>query len=375
MLVTNLQPMKTALSKLKEIPDTFFTKLEAAKHFDDDLFPSWLLDSKGNQIIFGKATELRNRFKAIFEKYKAITNKDERKKIVDTYFDTNKISSLCNNDDQLHCFKLTDLPEEIRKEIDVAFLYLYASALNHPPFEEFVNANITDSLKDFAKANAIDICPFCGLEMLLQIEGQARLPLDHWLNKDSFPFASINFDNLVPIGTDCNSKGVKGCKDVLKDIKLRPKKRAFYPYAVHQGFNILITCTEQPNIDNEYGSWNFSVTPNNHTEADLFESWNYIFNISTRYKSYFDDYLILNWKTRYIEFIKNDEDGIDVVHAQNIDEFKYNLRQWKRTFKVKRIPASRIYLRFIDYLLDEATNEYLFGVVESFKSKVNAGVI
>lgn len=375
MLIANLQPIKTDLIKLKEIPDTFFLKLEAAVIFDNSLFPEWLTNKKGNPIVFGKNTELRNKFKAIYDKYKAIKVKDERLKIITAYFDTNKISHLCANENHIHCLELNDLHLDIRNEIDEAFLYLYKSALNHPPFEKLVNDTIKTSIRNFIKLNKIDICPFCGLEMFYLIDGQAKLPLDHWLNKDRFPFASINFDNLIPIGTDCNTNGVKGSKNVLRDIKLRPKKRAFYPYAINNGFSISIICTQEPCISNEFGEWDFSVTPTMVNETDFFESWDYLFNITSRYRSFFYEILIPQWKEYYVGFINNVEDGVVAFHAQDIDQFKGNLRQWRKTFVDKKIPASFIYKKFIDYLLNNASEEYLIGEVENFKSKVIAGVI
>lgn len=375
MLITNLRPITTALAKIKEVPDIFFANLEAAETFNNNLFPKWLTDKKGKPIVFGKRTELRNRFKAIYDKYKAIGDVAARQRIISAYFDTNKVSALCNNEDHLSCFELNDLHENIRKEIDDAFLYLYTSALNHPAYETFVKSTIKVSLWNFTNVNGIDVCPFCGLEMLLQIEGQARLPLDHWLNKDKFPFAAINFENLIPIGTDCNSNGVKGVKNVLKDIRVRPKKRAFYPYILNKGFGVSIVCTKNPNVENEFGEWEFSIAPNDASEKDYFESWNFIFNISTRYKSYFDDKIVLNWRNRYVEFLQNNEDDVNVVHAASVEQFKENLRYWKRTFMIRRIPAAKIYIGFIDYLINEAPDDYLYGEVESFKSKVIAGVI
>lgn len=375
MLITNLQPIQSGLSKLKEIPDTFFGNLEDAIIFDNNLFPDWLTNNVGFPVVFGNRTELRNKFKAIYEKYKAIDNLVERQKIIIAYTDTNKIIELCNNNDGITCYELNDLHKSIRKEIDEAFLYLYKDALNHPVFENFVNDKVSDALKRFTDDNGIEVCPFCGLEMILQLTGQPRLPLDHWLNKDRFPFASINFSNLIPIGSYCNSNGVKGSKNVLRDISLRPPQKAFYPYSVHKGVNILISCIELPNIDNEFGVWSFSINPNDEMERDIFESWKHIFNISVRFESYFNDILIRNWKKQYINFIKDEDDDIEIVHAQTTDEFKENLKQWKRIFKIKNRHASLIYQKFIDYLVQDAPQELLVGIVENFKSQVNAGVI
>lgn len=375
MLIRNLQPFVTNLSRIKEIPDTFFANIDSTDVFNNSLLPDWLTNNDGSPAVFSQQTELRAKFKAIFDKYKAIDDDVEKQRIITAYFDTNKIIELCNNEAGITNYELNDIHESIRNEIDNAFLYLYNNALKNTDFEVFVNDNLKNSLKRFTDGNGIEICPFCGLEIMLQMDGQPRLPLDHWLNKDRFPFASINFANLIPIGKDCNSNGVKGSKNVLKDENQRNRIKAYYPYANNNGTIISISCIAEPNVDNIHGIWTFQINPREEDELELFKSWNYIFNISERYSSYFYDILLPNWKKRYIEFINNEDDDIEISHAQNIDEFKANLRGWKRTFFNKRTHASIIFKRFIDYLLIETDDAILFGIVESFKSQVNANVI
>ena len=96
MLINRLFPINTQLTRLKEIPDTFFAKLEDAKAFDSSLFPIWLTDARGRPTVFGSRTDLREKFKAIYDKYKDIVNVAERRKVIVAYFETNKIIDLCN---------------------------------------------------------------------------------------------------------------------------------------------------------------------------------------------------------------------------------------------------------------------------------------
>lgn len=373
MIIPNLLAFDSELRRLQEIPETFFKNLEAATSFDDSLFPDWLTDKDGNAVVFGNSTVLREKFKAIYEKYKAIQSAEERQKILDAFNSSTRILDLCNNVNGVSCIELTELQESIREEIDSAFLYLYNSGLKHHEFEVFVGASIKPTIKKFLDDNRIEVCPFCGLESILLLDGQERVPLDHWLNKDKFPFASVNFQNLIPIGNSCNGPGVKGRKNVLKDSTQLYRVKAYYPYSTYQGVEVKVSCKTLPNPDQEYGIWEANVTPRDNSEKDSFDSWSYIFNIPTRYRSYLNDYPCLTWQKDYVEFIRNDEDEFEVVHANTIDEFKENLRKWKQSFVLRKRHGSVIYRPFLDFLINDAPDHYLYGLVENIKRQNQLG--
>ncbi|MEZ4886302.1 MAG: hypothetical protein R3E32_16320 [Chitinophagales bacterium] len=361
MIVRKLQPIDTQLRKLQEIPETFFSRIEDCDDFEDEtLFPNWISN------VF-PATALKTKFRAIYVKYKLIADRNERQKIIDAFIHTNEVSKLCCNDELTLHIELNDLEENIREEIDELFLYLYNSALTYPGFTKYVKGDLRKDIKQFTINNSIDICPFCGLESLIQIKGQSRIALDHWLNKDRFPFASINFRNLVPIGEACNGRAVKGTENVLKDKSQVNRIKAYYPYNEYAGIYISFNYINEPSIngitDND---WNLAINPIEETERSEFDSWMYIFNIKERYSSYLRNYPFLRWETNYKAFVNADEND-DIEHAETIDEFKLNLRLWKRTFPIKNRHGSIIYRPFIDYLINRASEPYLFSLVENIK--------
>lgn len=366
MLISNLLPFNTTLSRIQEIPETFFRNIENADTFDNSLFPVWLLNNRGEEIIFGPRTDLRSKFRALYDKYKGINDISERQKILNAFFNTNRIIDLCNNQQGLDTIELSELHPTIRKEIDDVFLYLYNLALNHQPFIDFVEDNLDKAIRRFTYDNEIEICPFCGLETMIQITGQARIALDHWLNKDRFPFAAVNFNNLIPIGSRCNDSGVKGVKNVLKDKTQQNRVKSFYPFSIHHGIVVKFTFINEPSIDGvKDEDWRLDIFPYDNSETDIFESWDYIFNISIRYYNYFKEYPLLRWEKNYNDFIKKNFIGIS--HAENIEEFKRNLIYWKSTFSISKQQGSIIYQAFIDYLLYEASDNYLYGLCENFK--------
>jgi hypothetical protein len=66
----------------------------------------------------------------------------------------------------------------------------------------------------------------------------------------------------------------------------------------------------------------------------------------------------------YKRFLEEDH---DINHADTIDELRNNFRIWKASFLIKVRPGSIVYLAFIDYLINSASNSYLYGLCENFK--------
>src|SRR5690606_6655109 len=141
---------------------------------------------------------------------------------------------------------------------------------------------LKQSIDNFIRINGLEVCPFCGIEGFLNIEGQSRIALDHWLCKDLFPMAAVNFDNLFPIGDKCNGRATKGTKNILiDDPATKNRVNAFYPYLNHDGVQSSFQFVNEPTINGiTDADWNYSITNRNPAEQDIFESWNSIMNIS-----------------------------------------------------------------------------------------------
>lgn len=76
-----------------------------------------------------------------------------------------------------------------------------------------------------------DRCHFCGDSSLNIKYESKRNAFDHYLAKQTYPFVSVNFRNLVPACGNCNS-----LRKQVKDVLLWKGKRvkAFYPFTKHQ---------------------------------------------------------------------------------------------------------------------------------------------
>ena len=177
---------------------------------------------------------------------------------------------------------------------------------------------------------------------------------------------AVNFNNLFPIGHDCNGRATKSSKNILIDsptTKIRVK--AFYPYLEHDGVNSSFNFVNEPSITGiSDADWNYTISPNNAIEKDIFDSWSSTMNISKRYLDYYRKNIFTMWENRYKTFIDRNP---YLVHANDIDELKVNFQHWKAAFDIKVVAGSIVYIDFIDYLITKASNGYLYGLCENFR--------
>ncbi|MCJ0743630.1 hypothetical protein [Pedobacter montanisoli] len=357
-MILNIQKVKTRIVVLHSIPKSFFKKIEDSVNFGNHLFPNWSIQVFQN-------TDLQSKFKAVYDAYKLITIKNERDKIITAFQNSNEIERLCSNDPALEMLTINDIEASIRQPIKQLFSYLYNTASKYHEFTNFVNITVGKSIDEFIKHHKIEVCPICGLEGFLNLEGQARLALDHWLCQDIFPFSSVNFNNLIPIGGWCNSRPAKGDDNVLID-NVGNRKLAFYPYKNYNGINARFSFIEEPSFEEEYGSWEFIIEPKDNNEIDYFESWENTFNIKTRYNSFVKKNILTMWRNTYIEYI-DDHDILN--HASDLVSFKTNLQHWKSSFMKKKYVGYKAYRSFINHLVQNASDAYLTGIYQNILSE------
>ncbi|WP_438710729.1 hypothetical protein ACSTS3_18615 [Aquimarina muelleri] len=354
-MIKTLQKISSPIIGIQEIPVSFFNEIEESPDFGDHLFPAWFNN------VFGKV--LKDKFELVYDEYKKIISPFERQKVIEAFTHGNRIQELCENNAAISCIEINNLPEGIRLPLKNAFTHLYNS-LDNLKYQTHANENLLDVLDKFADINDIEICPFCGIEGYINVEGEPRQTLDHWLYKESYPFAAANFDNLMPIGDKCNRRPAKGTKNVLFNETRTNRVVAFYPYKSHQSIDISFRFINEPTSTNiSDDDWELTVTPKNTMEQGIFDSWNTTFNIETRYNDFVRRRIIPKWEKDYIGFIEEDH---KVNHATNILEFKENLAIWKGSFKKKSDPRAILFRAFANFLINNATDGYLTGLYQNF---------
>ena len=346
-MIFNLVKHETDLGELHKLTELFFDQLDSVTSFDKIRFPDWY------KAVFGRS-DLDAKLEELFQAYKKLTG-EQQQEVMAAIRDTNRVADLCENNSGLKAVCLKKFPAAFQQPLKNLFIHLWENALRSPKFNDHFSTGLEDFIDKFIAENkSIEVCPFCALECFYNLQGQSRREIDHWLCKEQYPYLAVNFDNLVPIGHDCNTSPAKGNKDVL--ASLVKHQRAYYPYCKHDGILVAFNFLNEPTLTNdiEKGDWELVIKPNDPKDDDLVESWKKLFNIQQRYESAINDKVFKLWEGKYM---KRFPEG-----CKNIEEFRDNLLKFKETFYKDEQPLTLLYWAFLDYLLERASEKYLEGL-------------
>lgn len=204
--------------------------------------------------------------------------------------------------------------------------------------------SIQEHFNEFKKQQNGKVCPFCGITALKPISDRNRRnAYDHYIPKAKYPFVSINFKNLFPICHECNSDE-KDDFDTPYNAGIR--QRILYPFDTTYSFdNITIIINPTEEFDNAtLGTllsaidWHIEFNLVNGS-LDIFESWDNIFEIKTRYKEYimdfegtwFSDFIIIKYNDNVVSGLKS----FNAYKDELINDSKNNmLKEDKAIFKI-----------------------------------------
>lgn len=210
--------------------------------------------------------------RAIFlDRYEALRDRD-RARVHDAMSRHNAFPAIFDDGDP--CISVSELPREIQDSIKSLF--------------EFSFGLLTDlGLRDRNYRRLYDqldskVCAFCGVESL-DAPGQKREALDHYLPIATYPFAGVNFRNLSPMGTKCNSR-YKLQQDILVDPKTGDRRACCDPY--NSTAIILSLKSSRPFKGPRVGlvtcpDW---VIKWEGGDPEKLETWESVFAISERYR-------------------------------------------------------------------------------------------
>lgn len=215
---------------------------------------------------------LRDEVERIYEEFKKI-NQHEKNLIKSAFKVSNSIEELCNGK-VLNYYK--ELPPEVHDSIKQLFKWCYEELLGKKKVGgdkmKYYNELINHPDNDFS------VCPCCGLIDIESPESICREDYDHYLPKAHYPFASVNFLNLVPICNKCN-RDRKKAKDPLGKARI-----AFYPFSTEE-HNIEINLNYTADINKENKELNFTdLEINLNGQGNKIETWDWLFDIVTRYE-------------------------------------------------------------------------------------------
>lgn len=277
--------------------------------------------------------------KKLVEEY-AKLNKPQKNKVKLAFKNNNQIFELCKG--KLTPIKFDDFKSDFSKELK-AFGEKLWEEYNHNNTIKKNFGTVKDHFDDFVDPihQKALICPFCGLHGLKPSGGIYRDAYDHYLPKSVYPFTSMNFENLIPTCSECNSDE-KGDKEVVFDDK-GVRQKVFYPLDAaikfdKLEFNIVPIQKYNPSSKSTRLSqinWNFEVKFDGKKDTRI-RAWESIYSIQRRYKERMPSmeaewfkWIIDRYKESLedgVKFTKFKKRRIEEVHGQILSSEKGLMR-------------------------------------------------
>lgn len=337
----------TPQSKLHKFVMAFFNRIkDETVEFSNEFFIKEFYDNLviHHRKILGKA------FKDIYNITKE-WEPNRRQDFFDAIKKSNDIKEICCGE-VIPC-KADDIPEELRELTKTLFVKLYEDVLKGKFFQPIYGTRKEHyhTFKLLANNN-LELCPACGIWPMHNGAEDITDQYDHYLPKDIYPFSSVNFENLVPICSDCNSFQVKGNDDILSHTG-----RVFFPFDQdHKGIelDVKIKKNDLDNLSNI--EWEV-IYSNEEGKEDEIAAWKLIYKIESRHKSHITGN-IESWYRHYWNDF-TDKDSIKEIPIERKRTISYlrklkdrrilehnSLRALINTFDVKARKNSKIYSRY-----------------------------
>lgn len=201
---------------------------------------------------------------------------EQRAKIVEAFEQADLIEELCEK--TIQPIMLGALHDCVENDIKPLFKWCYEDLLD----KKKVGGDKLKYYKSLIKKNKFNYCPCCGLIDFEDEddENEVREAYDHYLPKSAFPFASVNFKNLVPLCYKCNSDR-KRAKNPIEGARI-----AYYPFSeTPLTHNIGILTSFEFDLDEENNLAIDEIEFNFTDNDQKIDTWNWLFDIKSRYAS------------------------------------------------------------------------------------------
>ena len=296
-----VQQIDTQLSFLNDVLGHFLKRaVRSTRYTKTRLFPTEFLpvhDDNRNTV--------EAKFRLVFSEIKKL-DRSEKAKLLKAYRSQQRIEDICS-DKSININYFSELPQSLQTPLKALGKYLYDSVLGFLAFTglEQINDSLSQHFQRFIHVNG-RICCFCGIheyeEQLANtdVKKQWRAAYDHYFPKAIFPLAAVNFDNLIPICFQCNSKAKSSAQPCL--CPNNGQQFAFYPYddSTHGKLKFTPDITGSTSIiDGDI--WTVEPLQTNVSTVDYEkqQSWDRVFKISLRvqerinrfYKKWFESVL------------------------------------------------------------------------------------
>ncbi|MBO9703652.1 MAG: hypothetical protein J7604_25835 [Sporocytophaga sp.] len=269
--------------------------------------------------IYNARDWVKNSVDEIYELSKSLTE-DERAAIREAFILNNGIENLCEAISQP--VSLDDLPNVVKEKMKDFLVKCYSDLITAKEKLDYYNNLIYNN-------NNLKFCPCCGLVPIESGESRYREDNDHFLPKEKYPFASVNFSNLTPLCSKCNKK----CKSTKNPCE--NNRRSFYAFKpLPNEFEIGLTI-KSSNTTNYGDLKQEEVELEFNNDAEKVDTWNWLFDIKNRYNEEVRQFSKTELRTIANRFKRNTarkegatyeqilNDAIEDYHIDRYDDRKF----------------------------------------------------
>lgn len=272
-----LSPHK--IENLQKYLEHFFAQLFT------DSFPTYthadFITANFQATIDANQVQVDDKLKAIHKAYMKLL--PAKRTVVKNAFRNNSdTEGICSG--IVKPYKYTDLPKGIVKPLKTFYDELWDSILGYANVVARCGT-LKEHFNQFRKKNKNSVCPFCGIDGLLNEFDDLKNAYDHYIPQKKYPFCSVLFKNLSPICDQCNKSGNKGSKDIPFKPKTKVQRPLYFPYARIANHKIKVAINSTSTDLKKNSSWTLNIDCVPAANTNMKEAWNDIFNIEKRYKA------------------------------------------------------------------------------------------
>jgi hypothetical protein len=229
--------------------------------------------------------------RTIYEIFRTQIGAQERAQMSEWYDHNNDIEALCGcrpNTEPATYINIRAICADLESPLKVFCRRLFTDIIHLNAVSSRIG-DIADHYQAFVKENSAGKCPYCGYGDIKGLHHTKREAYDHYLPKGTYPFNSVNFRNLAPMCSECNS-AYKLQKDPARNIDPisrrtgGTRRKAFYSYdTVASGItvNVILKTTDIANLVTS----DIKLELNAPGRDEEVEAWKDIFGIEERYKA------------------------------------------------------------------------------------------
>lgn len=270
----------------------------------------------------------------IYTKCRSLDTND-RNTLKSVFYNHNDIESLCKN--PISLMPLSQINVIVRDLIADFFREFYNKFLEWKIIKDEFGTK-KEYYDDLLWDNEyITNCPCCGYGILKTVYEKGHSAYDHYLPKKHYPLSTINFNNLFPLCSECNSD-YKGEKPILSY-----KKRVFYPFG-----------TTLPKID-------FEINVDPKSLVKFISKRERVNDKDVKVKTLCDN--------KYNEEIES-WDTIFKVQERFFGQIATNGKTWLGDVREKQRASKKTYPDCFDEIIKDDSNKYLGFLKSPFLSEL-----